>query len=107
MLEALEKIKAAEEQKATKKAELIEELTAYEASQNQRLQATQQRLREEYAETFAAREQELAEKLEIEEKELTSRVNEQIDVMEETYQQKQKQTVKLIVERVISKYGSQ
>ncbi|MFR3685592.1 MAG: hypothetical protein ACLTXM_11230, partial [Enterococcus sp.] len=67
MLEALEKIKSAEEQNERKKEQLLAELTAYEASKKQMLQEKQEELRTNFSNALSEREQNLAQDLAAEE----------------------------------------
>ncbi|MDT2658821.1 hypothetical protein P7E02_03020 [Enterococcus hulanensis] len=107
MLEALEKIKSAEEQNEREKEKLIAELTVYEANKKRLLQEKREELKINFSTVLSEREQELAAGLEAEEKELTSNAEEAIRMMEEKYMVKKEQTIKKIIERVISEYGSQ
>ncbi|MBO0457423.1 hypothetical protein JZO77_11840 [Enterococcus hulanensis] len=107
MLEALEKIKSAEEQNEREKEKLIAELAVYEANKKQLLQEKREELKINFSTVLSEREQELAEGLEAEERELTSGAKEAIKMMEEKYMVKKEQTIQKIIERVISEYGSQ
>ena len=107
MLEALEKIKSAEEQNEREKEKLIAELTVYEANKKRLLQEKREELKINFSTVLSEREQELAAGLEAEEKELTSNAEEAIRMMEEKYMVKKEQTIQKIIERVISEYGSQ
>lgn len=107
MLEALEKIKSAEEQNEREKEKLIAELTVYEANKKRLLQEKREELKINFSTFLSEREQELAAGLEAEEKELTSNAEEAIRMMEEKYMVKKEQTIQKIIERVISEYGSQ
>lgn len=107
MLEALEKIKSAEEQNEREKEKLIAELTVYEANKKRLLQEKREELKINFSTVLSEREQELAAGLEAEEKELTSNAEEAIRIMEEKYMVKKEQTIQKIIERVISEYGSQ
>lgn len=107
MLEALEKIKSAEEQNERKKEQLLAELTAYEASKKQMLQEKQEELRTNFSNALSEREQDLAQDLAAEEQSLSRSAEEAIKLMEENYSSKKEQTIQKIIERVISEYGSQ
>ncbi|MBO0411604.1 hypothetical protein JZO81_11070 [Enterococcus hulanensis] len=107
MLEALEKIKSAEEQNEREKEKLIAELAVYEANKKRLLQEKREELKINFSTVLSEREQELAAGLEAEEKELTSNAEEAIRMMEEKYMVKKEQTIQKIIERVISEYGSQ
>lgn len=107
MLEALEKIKSAEEQNEREKEKLIAELAVYEANKKRLLQEKREELKINFSTVLSEREQELAAGLEAEEKELTSNAEEAIRMMEEKYMAKKEQTIQKIIERVISEYGSQ
>ncbi len=107
MLEALEKIKSAEEQNEREKEKLIAELAVYEANKKRLLQEKREELKINFSTVLSEREQELAAGLEAEEKELTSNAEEAIKMMEEKYMVKKEQTIQKIIERVISEYGSQ
>ncbi|WP_137664423.1 hypothetical protein [Enterococcus hulanensis] len=107
MLEALEKIKSAEEQNEREKEKLIAELAVYEANKKRLLQEKREELKINFSTVLSEREQELAAGLEAEEKELTSNAEEAIRMMEEKYMIKKEQTIQKIIERVISEYGSQ
>ena len=91
MLEALEKIKSAEELNERKKEQLLAELTAYEASKKQLLQEKREELRADFSN----------------EQELSRSAEDAIKQMEENYSSKKEQTIQKIIERVISEYGSQ
>ena len=106
MLEALEKIKSAEEQNERKKELLLAELSNYESTKKQLLQKKRDELKKDFSSTLAKRERTLAEELETEERELTSRAEVAIKIMEGNYLEKKEQTVQKIIERVISEYGS-
>lgn len=107
MLEALEKIKSAEEQNEREKEKLIAELAVYEANKKRLLQEKREELKINFSTVLSEREQELAAGLEAEEKELTSNAEKAIRMMEEKYMVKKEQTIQKIIERVISEYGSQ
>ncbi|MBU5362828.1 hypothetical protein KQI58_17385 [Enterococcus raffinosus] len=107
MLEALEKIKSAEEQNERKKEQLLAELTAYEASKKQMLQEKQEELRTNFSNALSEREQNLAQDLAAEEQILSRSAEEAIKLMEENYSSRKEQTIQKIIERVISEYGSQ
>lgn len=107
MLEALEKIKSAEEQNERKKGELLAELAAYERSKKQLLQEKREELRTNFSAVLSEREELLAKGLEAEERELTSNAEDAIKMMEDKYLEKKNQTIQKIIERVISEYGSQ
>jgi len=107
VLEALEKIKSAEEQNEREKEKLIAELAVYEANKKRLLQEKREELKINFSTVLSEREQELAAGLEAEEKELTSNAEEAIRMMEEKYMVKKEQTIQKIIERVISEYGSQ
>lgn len=107
MLEALEKIKSAEEQNERKKEQLLAELTAYEASKKQMLQEKQEELRTNFSNALSEREQNLAQDLAAEEQSLSRSAEEAIKLMEENYSSRKEQTIQKIIERVISEYGSQ
>jgi len=106
VLEALEKIKSAEEQNERKKELLLAELSNYESTKKQLLQKKRDELKKDFSSTLAKRERTLAEELETEERELTSRAEVAIKKMEGNYLEKKEQTVQKIIERVISEYGS-
>lgn len=106
MLEALEKIKSAEEKNEREKEQLIAELSVYEDSKKQLLQEKREQLREEFSDVLAKREQALAQELETEEQNLTRNAEEAIKLMEENYHSKKQETIQKIIERVISEYGS-
>ncbi|MGM0166216.1 hypothetical protein IGI39_001174 [Enterococcus sp. AZ135] len=107
MLEALEKIKSAEEQNERKKEELLAGLVAYERSKKQLLQEKREELRTNFSAVLSEREELLAKGLEAEERELTSNAEDAIKMMEDKYLEKKDQTIQKIIERVISEYGSQ
>lgn len=107
MLEALEKIKSAEELNERKKEQLLAELTAYEASKKQLLQEKREELRADFSNALSEREQALAQDLAAEELELSRSAEDAIKQMEENYSSKKEQTIQKIIERVISEYGSQ
>ena len=107
MLEALEKIKSAEEQNERKKEELLAGLAAYERSKKQLLQEKREELRTNFSAVLSEREELLAKGLEAEERELTSNAEDAIKMMEDKYLEKKDQTIQKIIERVISEYGSQ
>ena len=107
MLEALEIIKSAEEQNERNKEKLVAELAVYEANKKQLLHEKREELKTIFSTVLSEREQELAEGLEAEERELTSSAKETIKMMEEKYMVKKEQTIQKIIERVISEYGSQ
>lgn len=106
MLEALERIKSAEEQNEQRKEQLMTELLTYEDSKKQSLQEQREQLRAEFSDVLAKREQVLAQKLETEEQDLARNAEEAIKLMEENYHSKQQETIQKIIERVISEYGS-
>ncbi|MDT2639383.1 hypothetical protein P7D31_04510 [Enterococcus dongliensis] len=106
MLEALEKIKSAEEQNDRKKEKLLAELSAYEASKKKILQEKKEDLKNTFSEVVAKREQLLTQQLATEEHELTNSAQEAIKTMEKNYLEKKEQTIQAIIERVISEYGS-
>ncbi|MDU6575842.1 MAG: hypothetical protein E6521_07890, partial [Enterococcus raffinosus] len=64
MLEALEKIKSAEEQNERKKELLLAELSNYESTKKQLLQKKRDELKKDFSSTLAKRERTLAEELE-------------------------------------------
>jgi len=107
VLEALEKIKSAEEQNERKKEELLAGLAAYERSKKQLLQEKREELRTNFSAVLSEREELLAKGLEAEERELTSNAEDAIKMMEDKYLEKKDQTIQKIIERVISEYGSQ
>ncbi|MBO0450906.1 hypothetical protein [Candidatus Enterococcus murrayae] len=107
MLEALEKIKSAEEQNERKKEKLVAELAAYETNKKQQLQKKREELRMDFSTVLSEREQVLSEELAAEEKDLNSHAEDAIKMMEKKYQEKKEQTIQKIIERVISEYGSQ
>nr|WP_242550150.1 hypothetical protein [Enterococcus sp. MJM16] len=107
VLEALEKIKSAEEQNERKKEKLVAELAAYETNKKQQLQKKREELRMDFSTVLSEREQVLSEELAAEEKDLNSHAEDAIKMMEKKYQEKKEQTIQKIIERVISEYGSQ
>lgn len=106
MLEALEKIKSAEEQNERVKERLVAELAAYEAEKKQLLQAKREKLKIDFSNKLSERERVLARELEDDERDLTTNAEDAIRKMEDNYQEKKEQTIEQIIERVISEYGS-
>ncbi|MBM7711326.1 DUF3987 domain-containing protein [Enterococcus xiangfangensis] len=106
MLEALEKIKFAEEQNEREKEKLIAELAAYEASRKKILQEKKAALKNTFSEVSTEKEKSLTQKLADEEQELTNSATAAIKLMEKNYLEKKEQTIQAIIERVISEYGS-
>lgn len=107
MLEALEKIKSAEEQNEREKEQLLAELSDYETNKKQSLQEKREELRSDFSKALTKREQVLADEMEAEELNLTRNAEEAIKTMEENYDSKKEETIQKIIERVISEYGSQ
>ncbi|MDU5333689.1 hypothetical protein [Enterococcus sp.] len=107
MLEALEKIKSAEEQNERKKEQLLAELSDYETNKKQSLQDKREKLRSDFSKALTEREQVLANEMEVEERNLSRNAEEAIKTMEENYDSKKEETVQKIIERVIAEYGSQ
>lgn len=107
MLEALEKIKSAEEQNERAKEKLLADLSDYESQKKISLQKKRGALRSEFSATLSEREQVLAQELATEEQELSSNAEDAIALMEENYHSKKQQTIDKIIERVISEYGGQ
>lgn len=107
MLEALEKIKSAEEQNERVKEKLLADLTDYESEKKASLQKKRETLRSEFSTALSEREQILSQELETEEQELSRNAEDAITLMEENYHSKKQQTIDKIIERVISEYGGQ
>lgn len=97
MLEALEKIKSAEEQNERKKELLLAELSSYESTKKQLLQKKRDELKKDFSSTLAIRERTLAEELETEERELTSRAEVAIKKMEDNYLEKRNKRFKKLL----------
>lgn len=107
MLEALEKIKSAEEQNERAKEKLLADLSDYESQKKESLQKKREALRSEFSAILSEREQVLAQELATEEQELSINAEDAIALMEENYHSKKQQTIDKIIERVISEYGGQ
>lgn len=107
MLEALEKIKNAEEQNELKKEQLKKELASYEDYKKQQLQEKRQQLKAAFSQSLAEREETFSRELAAEEQRLAEHAEVAIKQMEENYLGRKEPTIQKIIERVIAEYGSQ
>lgn len=107
MLEALEKMKIAEEQNELKKESLKSDLTSYEAAKKQELQIKKGQLKEIFSSMVDQKAYSLAESLAAEKQKLAEVAEVETRQMEEKYSVKKSQMIQMIVERVITEYGSQ
>ncbi|WP_427814385.1 hypothetical protein ACQKTA_04790 [Enterococcus sp. 22-H-5-01] len=107
VLEALEKIKIAEEQNELKKESLKSDLASYEAAKKQELQIKKGQLKEIFSSMVDQKAYSLAESLAAEKQKLAEVAEVETRQMEEKYSVKKSQMIQMIVERVITEYGSQ
>ncbi|WP_407857405.1 hypothetical protein [Enterococcus hailinensis] len=107
MLEALEKIKIAEEQNELKKESLKSDLASYEAAKKQELQIKKGQLKETFSSMVDQQAHSLAKSLAAEKQKLAEIAEVETSQMEEKYSVKKSQMIQMIVERVITEYGSQ
>lgn len=107
MLEALEKMKIAEEQNELKKESLKSDLTSYEAAKKQELQIKKGQLKETFSSMVDKQAHSLAKSLAAEKQKLAEIAEVETSQMEEKYSVKKSQMIQMIVERVITEYGSQ
>ncbi|WP_407855668.1 hypothetical protein [Enterococcus hailinensis] len=107
MLEALEKIKIAEEQNELKKESLKSDLASYEAAKKQELQIKKGQLKETFSSMVDKQAHSLAKSLAAEKQKLAEIAEVETSQMEEKYSVKKSQMIQMIVERVITEYGSQ
>ncbi|WP_332653912.1 hypothetical protein [Enterococcus sp.] len=107
MLEALEKIKIAEEQNELKKESLKSDLASYEAAKKQELQIKKGQLKETFSSMVDKQAHSLAKSLAAEKQKLSEIAEVETSQMEEKYSVKKSQMIQMIVERVITEYGSQ
>lgn len=107
MLEALEKIKIAEEQNELKKESLKSDLASYEAAKKQELQIKKGQLKETFSSMVDKQAHSLAKSLAAEKQKLAEIAEVETSQMEEKYLVKKSQMIQMIVERVITEYGSQ
>ncbi|MEG1503194.1 MAG: hypothetical protein RSC16_03010 [Enterococcus sp.] len=103
----MEKIKIAEEQNELKKESLKSDLASYEAAKKQELQIKKGQLKETFSSMVDKQAHSLAKSLAAEKQKLAEIAEVETSQMEEKYSVKKSQMIQMIVERVITEYGSQ
>ncbi|MEG2325707.1 MAG: hypothetical protein RSB63_06290 [Enterococcus sp.] len=103
----MEKIKIAEEQNELKKESLKSDLASYEAAKKQELQIKKGQLKETFSSMVDKQAHSLAKSLAAEKQKLSEIAEVETSQMEEKYSVKKSQMIQMIVERVITEYGSQ
>ncbi|MHC5249021.1 hypothetical protein [Enterococcus sp. LJL120] len=106
MLEALNEIKAAEEQLAIKKQAMLDNIQKYATERNQELQKLQTENHQLLTKLMAEREAAEAEQLAAEKELLLIEAKKVSDDLQEQYQKHDQAAIQTIIERVKQNYGS-